>query len=136
MSAFIIEEKEFAEMSHKQLLDIFNKHKSISVSVGNKNRIDLCYVSGSKYGIKFTEVISLVHVEKLPSHYTDDPDDERWKTITDVAMNPVTFSRGTKKFKEYYKRLKEGKVMKIKDLTEAEIEEIIREMNKSIGGSE
>lgn len=126
-------EEEFANISHRQLLDLFSKHKKITVQVGSANRMDLTYVSGERYGIKFTEVISLSHVQKLPAHYSDDPDDERYKTITDKPLSPLNFSQAVKKFSMYYKKLKQGKVMKIKDLTEDEIYEIVREMNKPIG---
>ena len=129
-------EEEFANISHRQLLDLFSKHKKITVQVGSANRMDLTYVSGERYGIKFTEVISLSHVQKLPAHYTDDPDDERYKTITDKPLSPLSFSQAVKKFLMYYKKLKQGKVMKIKDLTEEEIDEIVNEMNKPIGDSE
>lgn len=127
-----LEESEFANMPHSKLLDLFNKHKKISVLVGNNNRIDLTYISGKKYGIKFTEVIGLTHVEKLPNHYNDDKDEERFKTITDKPLSPLNFSKAIKKFSEYYKKLKKGEIMKIKDLSEEEIEQIVIEMNKPI----
>lgn len=128
-----MEENEFANISHRQLLDLFTKHRKISVQVGHKNRMDLTYVSGERYGIKFTEVISLTHVEKLPNHYQDDKDEERYKTITDKPLSPLSFSQAVKKFSGYYKRLKQGKVMKIKDLSDEEIDYIVLEMNKPIG---
>lgn len=132
----IMDENEFANISHRQLVQLFEKHKKITVHVGHKNRMDLTYVSGERYGVKFTELISLNHVERLPSHYTDDKDDDRFKTITDKALSPLNFSQAVKKFHSYYKKFKEGKIMKIKDLTEEEKEEIVLQMNKPIGGSE
>lgn len=129
----VMNESEFANISHRQLVALFEKHKKITVHVGQKNRLDLTYVSGERYGVKFTELIGLNHVERLPSHYNDDPDDERFKTITDKALSPLSFGKAVKKFHTYYKKFKEGKILKIKDLTEEEKEEIIREMNKPIG---
>lgn len=128
-----IEEVDFANMSHRQLLNLFTKHKKISVQVGNSNRIDLTYVSGMRYGIKYTEVISLAHVQKLPRLYTDDPDEERYKTVTDKPLSPLNFSQAVKTFSMYYKKLKLGKVMRIKDLNDDEIDEIVRKMNEPIG---
>lgn len=128
-----MEENEFANISHRQLLDLFTKHRKISVQVGHKNRIDLTYVTGERYGIKFTEVIGLTHVEKLPNHYQDDKDEERYKTITDKPLSPLNFSKAVKKFSDYYQRLRQGKIMKIKDLTDEEIDHIVLEMNKPIG---
>lgn len=128
-----LEEESFATMSHRQLTGLFEKHKKISVEVGHKNRIDLTYVEGHKHGIKYTEMINLLHVERLPRHYTDDPDDDRFKTVTDKLLSPLSFGKAVKKFHTYYQRLKEGKVMKIKDLTQDEINEIIRLMNAPIG---
>ena len=131
-----LEEVDFANISHRQLVSLFEKHKKITVNVGHKNRIDLTYVEGHKHGIKYTEMVNLLHVERIPRHYTDDPDDERFKTVTDKLLSPLSFGKAVKKFHTYYQRLKEGKVMKIKDLTQDEIDEIIREMNKPIGDCE
>lgn len=131
-----IEEEVFAAMSHRQLTSLFDKHKKITVNVGHKSRIDLTYVEGHKHGIKYTEMINLLHVERLPRHYTDDQDDERFKTVTDKLVSPLSFGKAVKKFHTYYQRLKEGKVMKIKDLTQDEIDEIVRLMNQPIGDCE
>lgn len=131
-----IEEAEFAYMSHRQLVDFFTKHKKISVQVGTTNRLDLTYVSGLRYGIKFTEVISLSHVQKLPRLYIDDPDEERYKTVTDKPLSPLNFSQAVKMFTMYYKKLKQGRVMKIKDLTDDEIDEIVWKMNMPIADVE
>ncbi len=125
-------EEEFANISHRQLLDLFNKHKKISVQVGTNNRLDLTYISGMKYGIKFTEVIGLSHVQKLPCFYADGPDEERYKTVTDKPLSPLSFSQAVKTFSMYYKKLKQGRIMKIKDLNDDEIYEIVRTMNEPI----
>ena len=127
-----IEESEFANMSHRQLLNLFTKHKKISVQVGQSNRLELTYVSGTRYGIKFTEVISLSHAQKLPRLYTDDPDEERYKMVTDKPLSPLNFSQAVKMFLMYYKKLKQGRVMKIKDLSDDEIDEIVWVMNAPI----
>lgn len=128
-----LEEVDFINLSHRQLLNLFIKHKKISVNIDHKTRMDLTYVSGEKYGVKFTELISITHVERLPKHHNDSSDEERFKTITDKAISPLSFGKAVKKFHTYYQKFKDGKVMKIKDLTEDELDEIVREMNKPIG---
>lgn len=132
INKLVMNDSYFAKISYNQLVNLFEKHKKITVYVDHKNRIDLTYVPGEHYGIKFANVISLNHIERFPAHYIDDPDDERFKTITNKVLSPLNLSQVVRKFQTYYKKLKEGKIMKIKDLTDEEKEEIIRRMDKSM----
>jgi len=106
----------------RELLDIFTKYKNISLYFkhkGNIYRLDLTYLPGTNYGIKFAEVIVLGLVKQISKTFIDDKDDDKFTKEYEKVLSPLDFN-------------KEGKKTIIKDLTIKEIENIVYELNKPI----
>lgn len=143
-------EKQFTSLKKKELLNIFNKNKDITIVMDNLDKISLTLIPGKTVGIKFTELILLRHLTYIPPHWSDGKhyriissfefingewekrDDISYKLIYDKLMSPLDYSRAVDKIQLYYRNFKQGKKTIIKDLTEDDINYIIQEMNKPI----
>jgi hypothetical protein len=135
MSDLIYTEKEFLDTSSKVLVEQFNLHKKMTVIRSNKDELQLEWVKGTSFNIRFTELIAFRHYVYIPPHPTDPEKEPTYSLKLNKPLSPLSNQSAIRKVKYILNNISQGKSYSIKDLTEEEIDFIVHEMNKPIGHS-
>lgn len=115
-----LDQKEFLEKKPKELLELFNKNKNLTVKVKGEE-ISLSLSPGMAYGIDFGDIIVLRHAKSVapPRHIPD----EDWtvQVLFQRFMNPLDVKKAVEKFRLYNQNFAEGKKTNIPELTKHDL---------------
>lgn len=128
----LIHSHQLNSFSKKDLVNIFNTNKNITLELNNKDTISVTCVCGSVVKVDCKEIVLLRYLRYNKPHYSDPGDEGTYTIIDDHLVSPLDTEEVIDLFLDYCKSVTRGIQPQLVSLTPAELERIKELQNNNI----
>lgn len=113
------DQKEFLTKKPKELLELFNQNKNLTVKVKGEE-VSLSVSPGMAFGVDF-DVIVLRHAKSIPPPRQTPDEDWTVQVLFQRLLVPVDAKKAVEKFRLYNSNLAEGKKTHMPELSKQQL---------------
>lgn len=128
----LIHSHQLNSFSKKDLVNIFNTNKNITLELNNKDTISVTCVCGSVVKVDCNEIVLLRYLKYNKPHYSDPDDEGTYTIIDDHLISPLDTGQVIDLFLEYCNYVSRGIKPNLISITPSELERIRQLQNNNI----